>query len=742
MDQFCQRLSHRLARYRGRHVIALGASRLPAPRSLATFARARSSAPQRDFSGFWANKTFEDLGVHPTLVKALAAQNIVQPTVVQADSFGTVVKGRDVVLRAETGSGKTLAFLLPLVNRIYHLHDRAKEAAVVGGPNPLQSSRPWVVLAPTSDLCAQILAMLESIDSERLVAAQSLQRLFRWEALPPSRAQVDHSFQEPCLVERTALQPKLGGSPSFGRRQPAAYAVASPRIRWGATDIVVTTPVKYCEDLQASKDDGMLPACIVMDEADALFHGVSRNYLFDIFAALRPRLKVRQAGEARERLPEMLPTQFIFSAATMLHIGPFSVGNMIIERFCTAHTVETRHFHRLPSGLALENVRWVPGSEDWDRRVEQLVEVLREVPCDRTVVFVNSLHNGHVLLAFLKKAGWPVASFMKGPQGRMGPRFRDAQKFAEGEAPVLIATEFGGRGIDWPDVDHVINFQMPTSTVCWLHRIGRTGRVGRNGLVTNLVASKDQYLAGLIQTRLAADKDLHGAFSRRRSLNKRLRSERADAEVTLEHHAEDGTYRMHGGLELYEESLASTAAQGDRAATGSEGTLLGYLPMDAADDDTGDRKRRRGRPQRGGADAAVTVGDDDDALDEFRRQLLESDSSGSEDEGDPLGGSDVVRASGAGAASAKKPGAAAESQRAFQWSMLEESPSEGAVVAPPSRRRLLNRRRQKDEEDGGGSSRPERTFYSAGARKGFGATTANRAAAARNYAAADDDLLL
>eukprot|EP00971_Amphidinium_carterae_P302699 6014737-Amphidinium_carterae.1 len=53
----------------------------------------------------------------------------------------------------------------------------------------------------------------------------------------------------------------------------------------------------------------------------------------------------------------------------------------------------------------------------------------------------------------------------------------------------MVATEHGGRGIDWPEVDHVINFQMPTSTVCWLHRIGRTGRIGKRGLVTNFVGS-------------------------------------------------------------------------------------------------------------------------------------------------------------------------------------------------------------------------------------------------------------
>merc|ERR1711972_1099265 len=100
----------------------------------------------------------------------------------------------------------------------------------------------------------------------------------------------------------------------------------------------------------------------------------------------------------------------------------------------------------------------------------------------------------------------------------MGPRFRDAKKFATGDASILITTDFGGRGVDWNDVDHVINFQMPTSAVAWVHRIGRTARMGRTGLVTNYVAEKDKQLAEVIRERLENGRDLHGAFSRRRSL--------------------------------------------------------------------------------------------------------------------------------------------------------------------------------------------------------------------------------
>eukprot|EP00434_Breviolum_minutum_P009299 symbB.v1.2.008195.t1/scaffold450.1/size202773/14 len=69
--------------------------------------------------------------------------------------------------------------------------------------------------------------------------------------------------------------------------------------------------------------------------------------------------------------------------------------------------------------------------DDWHQRVEELVEVLRRTPCQRTLIFVNSVHNCHVLLQFFKENGWPVVSFMKGPRGRMG--LEDLAPWGRGE---------------------------------------------------------------------------------------------------------------------------------------------------------------------------------------------------------------------------------------------------------------------------------------------------------------------
>ncbi|CAE7701714.1 SCT1 [Symbiodinium necroappetens] len=199
-----------------------------------------------------------------------------------------------------------------------------------------------------------VLAMLEAIDCNRLVNAQSLTQLFRWEAVRPTgslllREQDSFagSFQEPRPKERTTLVATPGQKPREESRGPesTAYVSSSPRIRWGSTDIVVTTPLKFCEELAHFKEDGLYPACVVMDEADALFQGFTRVYLFEIFGALRPRPKIRQADEERQRLPDMIPTQRRAqiqclphrqprSADYRLHmacIGPLSFGRLLSD---------------------------------------------------------------------------------------------------------------------------------------------------------------------------------------------------------------------------------------------------------------------------------------------------------------------------------------------------------------------------------------------------------------------------
>jgi ATP-dependent RNA helicase DeaD len=83
-------------------------------------------------------KTFIELGLTPALEKALALEEIVEPTPIQAEAIPVLLAGKNAYVSSETGTGKTLAYLLPLFNRIDPL---------------LRTLRPWWLCPPTSWPC-------------------------------------------------------------------------------------------------------------------------------------------------------------------------------------------------------------------------------------------------------------------------------------------------------------------------------------------------------------------------------------------------------------------------------------------------------------------------------------------------------------------------------------------------------------------------------------------------------------
>jgi superfamily II DNA/RNA helicase len=73
-------------------------------------------------------------------------------------------------------------------------------------------------------------------------------------------------------------------------------------------------------------------------------------------------------------------------------------------------------------------------------------------------------------------------------------RRMNLKKFREGKVNLLVSTDLGGRGLDLESVGRVINYHLPKEKENYIHRVGRTARAGRKGLVINLVTERDQRL--------------------------------------------------------------------------------------------------------------------------------------------------------------------------------------------------------------------------------------------------------
>lgn len=118
------------------------------------------------------------------------------------------------------------------------------------------------------------------------------------------------------------------------------------------------------------------------------------------------------------------------------------------------------------------------------QKKSQLLEVLGSTSNnDRTMVFVDTRKTADYLAAFLSKSGYRSTSIH-------GDRFQSQREqalrdFRSGKYPVLVATNVAARGLDISGVRHVINYDLPSNIDDYVHRIGRTGRIGNRGKATS-----------------------------------------------------------------------------------------------------------------------------------------------------------------------------------------------------------------------------------------------------------------
>lgn len=129
----------------------------------------------------------------------------------------------------------------------------------------------------------------------------------------------------------------------------------------------------------------------------------------------------------------------------------------------------------------------------FDKR-KKLTEILSETGTDRTLVFVEQKRTADFIASYMSQHGYPTTSI----HGDRLQREREEalRDFRTGHMPILVATAVAARGLDIKDVRHVINYDLPESIQEYVHRIGRTGRVGNLGKATSFYDSgTDQPLA-------------------------------------------------------------------------------------------------------------------------------------------------------------------------------------------------------------------------------------------------------
>ncbi|KAL9449527.1 hypothetical protein AB3S75_011450 [Citrus x aurantiifolia] len=270
-----------------------------------------------------------------------------------------------------------------------------------------------------------------------------------------------------------------------GRLRPQEDSLNNP------IDMVVGTPGRI---LQHIEDGNMVYGDIkylVLDEADTMF---DRGFGPDIRKFLAP-LKNRASK------PNGQGFQTVLVSATMTK----AVQKLVDEEFQGIAHLRTSTLHKKIASARHDFIK-LSGSEN---KLEALLQVLEPSLSkgNKVMVFCNTLNSSRAVDHFLNENQISTVNYHGEVPAQ--ERVENLNKFKneDGDCPTLVCTDLAARGLDL-DVDHVVMFDFPLNSIDYLHRTGRTARMGAKGKVTSLVAKKDVLLADRIEEAIRKNESL------------------------------------------------------------------------------------------------------------------------------------------------------------------------------------------------------------------------------------------
>lgn len=419
------------------------------------------------FECIFASKTFLDIGVtDPILLRNLDEMGMFHPTKIQEVAVPALLAGKDVVMQAHTGSGKTMAFLLPLRNVI----------------DPSVRKVQALVLAPSRELVCQIALVGEKLfegtginvmpiiggtnvrnqverlrDSKPQILVATPGRLaelvFRLEKLRLGMVravvcdEIDNLLRESTAGE---LQTILEATPLF---KPSAVTTAYQRDLFRPADSNSDEAAAADSPTDYESSDGF-------DVADEKAAGGTRG---------RARLVCFASATANDNSVKAFVDYLSNGGAGWTKV---STGSAAMLPASITHGLMS-----VPRIKALEMLK-------------KFLVAKPAVTC--ALVFVNDPYRVELVCDKLLEMGM-VAAPLHGDSSK-DDRKEVLARLRDGRLSLVVTTELAARGLDIPDLSHVINFELPTDAQHYVHRGGRCGRAGKPGLVMNFATPDTKFV--------------------------------------------------------------------------------------------------------------------------------------------------------------------------------------------------------------------------------------------------------
>jgi ATP-dependent RNA helicase RhlE len=238
----------------------------------------------------------------------------------------------------------------------------------------------------------------------------------------------------------------------------------------GGIDILISTPGRLIEHLELSNVNLANAEFVVLDEADRM---LDMGFIADVQNILQYTAKKRQT--------------LLFSATSSPAVNELS------HKLLNNHEV----LRVTKINATAETVSHVMYPVEESRKIDLFKALLKEQNWFQVLVFTSTKQQADELMAALKRS--KIDAAVCHADKSQGARRRAIADFKSAKLQVLIATEVAARGLDIQGLDYVVNYNLPYLPEDYVHRIGRTGRAGKEGYAISFVSREEENTVARIE---------------------------------------------------------------------------------------------------------------------------------------------------------------------------------------------------------------------------------------------------
>ena len=356
---------------------------------------------------------FEQMSIRPVTLANLKKMGMKTPMPVQQQVIPAMLKGKDVIVRAQTGMGKTLAYLVPLVEKL----------------DPQKNYVQAMVLTPTRELAQQVASELKKLLGENGSRVATI----------------------------------VGGSD---------FELQKHKLE-GKAQVLIGTPGRVLDHLGRGSTDLGGVVYLVLDEVDEM---LAKGFADDVMTLV---------GMVNEKHQTMLCSATLDEEVRKL--GLTLTKNRSIIDLSSDNAV-------------VEKIKQICIKTTEEGKLKALAALIDRLNPYLMIVFCISKERAREVNDYLCAQGYNSDAL----EGDMSAAKRKTvmKAFREAKLQILVASDLAARGLDVEGVTQVVNYDIPHNVDWYVHRVGRTGRAGRDGVALTFYTAEDLHWLHNIESKL------------------------------------------------------------------------------------------------------------------------------------------------------------------------------------------------------------------------------------------------